>query len=171
MKYFPTTHFGANVPSHRTIEKAIEEAARDLPEGWTIVLSVENGAAWVEAVRPNGIRVTIDDPDGDIYDRVREAGRLAVDETKADEMSTDAPPEPVEKAPQTPPEEAADVGARLPVWDYAATGRTRHVFYSTGDVRTDNQTLCGRAIQRAIYLRRLTKPVVCPACLAKSKEL
>jgi len=68
----------------RTIENAIEEAARDLPKGWKIVLSMERGAAWVEAVRPDESVVPIDPCDGDLYDCIRDAGRLAVDEAKCD---------------------------------------------------------------------------------------
>lgn len=57
----------------RTLENAINALACDLPEGYTVILSVENGAAWVEVENPDGHTTAIDEPDGDLYDCLRSA--------------------------------------------------------------------------------------------------
>ena len=36
------------------LEAAVEEAARDLPEGWTIEIRIEKDAGWVELWGPGG---------------------------------------------------------------------------------------------------------------------
>lgn len=59
----------------------------------------------------------------------------------------------------------------LYVWDFAATGWGKHAFKSTGNVRNDNQTLCGRQIQRAPFTRRIKRPVICLECEALGNRL
>jgi len=82
-----------------TLEKALEHAAEHLPEGWTVHISVENGAGWVEAERPDGTTVDMYEDETDLEEQVRNAVRLAHDEIAADALSLHNDPG-VASAPQ-----------------------------------------------------------------------
>jgi hypothetical protein len=49
-----------------TLEQRIEDAAGILPEGWSITIEVENGAASIVVHRPDGTVAHIDDDERDI---------------------------------------------------------------------------------------------------------
>lgn len=70
-----------------TLEKALEHAAEHLPQGWTIHVSVENGAGWVRAERPDGTMVEMHEDETDFVEQVRNAVRLAHDEIAAGALS------------------------------------------------------------------------------------
>jgi hypothetical protein len=61
------------------LEEAINEAARDLPEGWTIGLMVENGAAWIELYDPDDCGIDVDTADLSLSEMVKKALALAAD--------------------------------------------------------------------------------------------
>jgi hypothetical protein len=69
-----------------TLEQAIERAAEVLPEGWSVAVHVENGSAWVEAERPDGEAVHIDNGNLCLTELVCHAVRLALDERALEEM-------------------------------------------------------------------------------------
>lgn len=55
----------------------IERAARDLPQGWIIQVSVERGSAWVSLYGPDGIsRPLPDSADKTLAEQVRDAVRF-----------------------------------------------------------------------------------------------
>lgn len=59
------------------LEQLIERAAELLPAGWSIRIEVENGAAWVEAIRPDESTVHMDDGETDLVEMVNAAINLA----------------------------------------------------------------------------------------------
>ncbi len=60
-----------------TLEEAIEQCAKELPEGWRIDVRVERGSAWVDLVDPQGFEVepfgSMDSPDEGLDCAVLEA--------------------------------------------------------------------------------------------------
>jgi hypothetical protein len=57
---------------------AVNQAARDLPEGWQLVLEIENGAAEVVLFRPSGAEEMLPSSDEPLLsDRVRAAVEVA----------------------------------------------------------------------------------------------
>ena len=57
-----------------TVDQAIENAARELPEGYVIELNVENGSAWLNMYGPNGSDVKLPEcVDSTLAERVRNA--------------------------------------------------------------------------------------------------
>jgi hypothetical protein len=69
------------------LEKSLEHAAEHLLEGWTIHISVENGAGWVRTERPDGTMVEMHEDETDFAEQVCAAVRLAHDEKAADALS------------------------------------------------------------------------------------
>src|SRR6185503_8665857 len=63
----------------RTLENAIEALAEGLPDGWTVRLGVERGAAFVHVESPDGKETHIHEDDGDLYDHLRMAHRFALE--------------------------------------------------------------------------------------------
>jgi hypothetical protein len=59
------------------IDDLLEMAARDLPEGWSVRIEVERGAAWVKAIAPDGVEYDIDSDEAEIADLVRDAIKVA----------------------------------------------------------------------------------------------
>ncbi len=45
----------------------------EAPEGWVINLCMENGAAWVEAIKPSGFTIDIDGGDQTLAEQLNEA--------------------------------------------------------------------------------------------------
>jgi hypothetical protein len=60
------------------IDDLLEMAARDLPKGWSVRIEVENGAAWVKTIAPDGIEYDIDSDEAEIADLVRDAIEVAI---------------------------------------------------------------------------------------------
>lgn len=57
---------------------AVNQAARDLPPGWQLVLEIENGAAEVVLFRPSGVEEMLPSSDDTLLsDRVRAAVEAA----------------------------------------------------------------------------------------------
>jgi hypothetical protein len=76
------------------LAEQIEIAARDLPAGYIINLGMENGAAWVELLRPDntmeyGLADTIDGGDRTLAEQIEYAVKLAIadDEEKEKEKN------------------------------------------------------------------------------------
>lgn len=59
------------------IDDLLESISGRLPAGWSVRCEVENGAAWVEARGPDGIRHTIDSDEADIERQMEEATVMA----------------------------------------------------------------------------------------------
>jgi hypothetical protein len=59
------------------IDDLLEAVSGKLPEGWSVRCEVENGAAWVEAVGPDGRRYSIDSDETDIERQMNEATEMA----------------------------------------------------------------------------------------------
>ena len=74
------------------LEKSLEHAAEHLLEGWSIHISVENGAGWVRAEKPDGTMVEMHEDETDFAEQVRAAVRLAHDEKAADALSQENAP-------------------------------------------------------------------------------
>ena len=74
-------------PKDMTLEQALEHAAARLPDGWQIRIEIENGAGWVEAIRPDQSTVMMDDTESDLVEMVLAALRLAFDEIAAEKLS------------------------------------------------------------------------------------
>ncbi len=74
------------------LEQAIDHAAEHLPDGWEIRISIERGAGYAEAIRPDFSEVGMDTGDLDLAEQVLEAVRLAHDESAADELSPENTP-------------------------------------------------------------------------------
>lgn len=68
------------------LDQALEHAAEHLPQGWTIHVSVENGAGWVRAERPDGTMVEMHEDETDFVEQVSNAVRLAHDEIAAESL-------------------------------------------------------------------------------------
>lgn len=60
-----------------TLERALERAAEHLPQGWNIRISVENGAGWIRAERPDGTEVELYEDETDFADQVCAAVQIA----------------------------------------------------------------------------------------------
>lgn len=59
------------------IDDLLEMAARDLPEGWSVRIEVERGAAWVKIVAPDGVEYDIDSDETCIAGLVQDAIEVA----------------------------------------------------------------------------------------------
>ena len=74
--------------SHNYIDlmQAVENAARDLPGHYCINLGMENGAAWVELVRPEskefGFGDDIDGADRTLAEQIKYAVDIAIEAAK-----------------------------------------------------------------------------------------
>ena len=69
------------------LDEGVELAAEDLPDGYIINLGMENGAAWVELIRPDskefGFADDIDGADRTLADQIKCAVDIAIEmETK-----------------------------------------------------------------------------------------
>lgn len=69
-----------------TLEERIEAACMTMPMGWRVEVVFERGSAWVNAVRPDGTVVPIEDDECDLAELAGQAVRLAEDETFAGEI-------------------------------------------------------------------------------------
>jgi len=57
---------------------ALDDAARDLPDGWQIHITIERGAGWAELHNPEGVRADdFDSTDLDLHESIRRGIRLA----------------------------------------------------------------------------------------------
>lgn len=64
--------------SNDQLGAALQEAARDLPAGWQIHVTIEHGAGWARLYDPDGIRVDdFDDGDLDLHESIRRGIHLA----------------------------------------------------------------------------------------------
>ena len=67
--------------------QAINNAARDLPDGYIINLGMENGAAWVELIRPDskefGFADNIDGADRTLAEQIKYAVDIAIEAEKS----------------------------------------------------------------------------------------
>jgi len=62
------------------VEKIINKICRELPEGWTLSLDMENGAAWVSLERPGGAYCKLPDAtDKTLVEQLNYALRVACD--------------------------------------------------------------------------------------------
>ena len=72
--------------SDKDLLQAIDDAARDLPQGYAINLGMENGAAWVELIRPEsreyGFGDDIDGADRTLAEQIKCAVDIAIEEAK-----------------------------------------------------------------------------------------
>lgn len=71
----------------RNLIETIDNAARDLPSGYIINLGMENGAAWVELLRPDstreyGLAETIDGVDRTLAEQIKDALDIAIEAAK-----------------------------------------------------------------------------------------
>lgn len=66
-----------------SVQAAANKVCGELPEGWVINLCMENGAAWVEAIKPSGYTIDIDRGDLSLVEQIDEAMRLANDQERA----------------------------------------------------------------------------------------
>lgn len=57
----------------------IQNAARDLPEGWSIILQIERSSGWVELYNADGARMQFEDVDRDLHEQVAEALKTALE--------------------------------------------------------------------------------------------
>lgn len=65
--------------SNLTTDQAIEDAARDLPDGYVIEINVENGAAGVEMYDPRGNDIALlDQADLTIAEQIVDAVENAI---------------------------------------------------------------------------------------------
>jgi hypothetical protein len=60
-----------------SVQAAANKVCGELPECWVINLCMENGAAWVEAIKPSGYTIDIDRGDLSLVEQIDEALRLA----------------------------------------------------------------------------------------------
>jgi len=65
-----------------SLDVAIERAARDLPPGWVITISIENGSAWVDIIDTIGCDNQDIDMDGSIAEKVEYALLMATGDIK-----------------------------------------------------------------------------------------
>lgn len=65
------------------LDEAVELAAKDLPDGYIINLGMENGAAWVELIRPDskefGFADDIDGADRTLAEQIKYAVDIAIE--------------------------------------------------------------------------------------------
>lgn len=66
-----------------SVQAAANKVCGELPEGWVINLCMENGAAWVEAIKPTGYTIEIDRADLSLVEQIGEAMRLATEAERA----------------------------------------------------------------------------------------
>lgn len=66
-----------------SVQAAANKVCGELPEGWVINLCMENGAAWVEAIKPSGYTIDIDRGDLSLVEQIDEALRLADEAERA----------------------------------------------------------------------------------------
>ena len=66
-----------------SVQAVANKVCGELPEGWIINLCMENGAAWVEAIKPSGYTIDIDRGDLSLAEQVGEALRLADEAERA----------------------------------------------------------------------------------------
>jgi len=60
-----------------SLQAIANKVCGELPEGWVINLCMENGAAWVEAIKPSGYTIDIDRADLTMAEQVIEALKQA----------------------------------------------------------------------------------------------
>ncbi len=66
------------VHTNEDLGGALEDAARSLPDGWQIHVTVERGAGWARLYNPEGIRVDdFDSTDLDLCESIRRGIELA----------------------------------------------------------------------------------------------
>ena len=70
-----------------TLDQIIDKFTESAPDGWQAVLTVENGWGCVEAVRPDGTRVVMDDGESCLVEQVQNVLDLAEHERLADEIA------------------------------------------------------------------------------------
>lgn len=70
------------------LEKLIDAAVENLPEGWIIRIKVENGYSEVATETPEGSTVTMEDGESDICEQFRNACQLIRDELEAEKLNT-----------------------------------------------------------------------------------
>jgi hypothetical protein len=64
--------------NEESLQAIANEVCGELPEGgWVINLCMENGAAWVEAIKPSGYTIDIDRSDISLAEQIGEAVRIA----------------------------------------------------------------------------------------------
>ncbi len=61
-----------------TIYDAIEHAAANLPDGWTIHIRTENGAAWLELEAPGGVMHAPQYPDDSMAEKIGQLTAYAI---------------------------------------------------------------------------------------------
>jgi len=68
------------------LNEAVELAAKDLPDGYIINLGMENGAAWVELIRPDskefGFADNVDGADRTLAEQIKYAVDIAIEAEK-----------------------------------------------------------------------------------------
>ena len=67
------------------LDDALQSAARDLPEGWSIIVQIERGAGWVELYNADGARIDFENVDRDLHEQVAEALKVALAKEPSDE--------------------------------------------------------------------------------------
>ena len=68
----------SNANSNQLLGESLNEAARDLPEGWQIHVTVEQGAGWARLYNPEGVRVDdFDSTDLGLWQSIHRGVRLA----------------------------------------------------------------------------------------------
>ncbi|MDH5297878.1 MAG: ParB N-terminal domain-containing protein [Desulfobulbaceae bacterium] len=82
-KAAPEADAAAEYLGHLTLKAllfdAIENAARDLPEGWSITLGIEKGSAWVEVNNPEDDCTSIDPCDRSLAEQLNGAVAMAAE--------------------------------------------------------------------------------------------
>lgn len=66
-----------------SLQAIANKVCGELPGGWVINLCMENGAAWVEAIKPSGYTIDIDRADLSLVEQIGEAMRLADEAERA----------------------------------------------------------------------------------------
>jgi len=66
-----------------SLQAVANKVCGELPEGWIVGLYMENGAAWVEAIKPSGYTIDIDRSDLSLVEQIGEAMRLADEAERA----------------------------------------------------------------------------------------
>lgn len=69
------------------LEKAIDSACGNLPDGWRIRIDIEHGYGGVTAIRPDGTEVDMYEDETDMAEQVCAVIRLAHDEAEADKIT------------------------------------------------------------------------------------
>jgi hypothetical protein len=55
------------------LDEAVNHAAANLPEGWSIMIQVEHGSGWVELYNQEGGKVELNNSDMDLAESVSHA--------------------------------------------------------------------------------------------------